>query len=164
MVIGSTAYIANIGNSRTYLYHESDGLKKITNDHSAVAFLIEKGVLTPEDLYTHRARNVIKRALFNESSVEVDLFTVPLQSGDALLLCSYGLWMTVHDPEIENVLSHVIPDSSRATEMLIQAALDGNSRDNISAIVVSILEAQDQAPVLGLQLFVYPDDIRIPQE
>lgn len=34
MVIGSTAYIANVGNSHTYLYDESDGLKKITNNQS----------------------------------------------------------------------------------------------------------------------------------
>lgn len=119
MVIGSTAYIANVGNSRTYLYRESDGLKKVTNDHSAVALLIEKGILAPEDLYTHRARNQINRALFNGSSVEIDIFTVPLQFGDALLLCSYGLWMTVRAPGIENVLRDTIPDSSRAAKVLI---------------------------------------------
>jgi serine/threonine protein phosphatase PrpC len=163
MVVGSVAYVANVGDSRTYLYREGQGLQKVTNDHSVVASLVEAGIIKPDDIYTHPKRNQIYRSLGDKPLVEVDSFTVQLQAGDKLLLCSDGLWDMVRDPKIEDVISHAPPDPSMAAEALIQAALDGGGEDNVSVIVVSMLEAEDQTLVPGVQLLAKPDTIQIPQ-
>ena len=163
MLCGSTAYIAHVGDCRAYLYRASEGLKKITTDHLLVARLNEAGILKPDDLYTHWARYALERCLGTDPSVEGDLFTVQVYPGDTLLLCSVGLWRMVRDPEIEEVLARSFPDSSRTTEALIQAALDGGGKDNTSVIVVSLEKKGEQAHVPGMQLFVKPDCIRIPQ-
>jgi serine/threonine protein phosphatase PrpC len=163
MIIGSTAYIANVGNSRTYLYRPDGELKQITADHSVIARLVEEGILTSEDMYTHIQRYQIYRALFNQSLVEVDIFTVPLYVGDTLLLCSDGLWHMLRDPKIEEILSQISSDPLEATQALIQAALENGGTDNISAIVVSMGMAQDQMPEAGMQLFAKPDSVHLPQ-
>ncbi len=163
LVVGNVAYVANVGDSRTYLYRESDGLKKITNDHSVVASLVEAGIIKPDDIYTHPKRNHIYRSLGEKPNVEVDLFTVPLQEGDKLLLCSDGLWDMVRDPKIEDLIRHSAPDPSITSDSLIQAAYEGGGEDNVSVIVIQIGEPAKVTSIPRLQLLAKPDTVQIPQ-
>jgi len=50
LVIGNMAYIANVGDSRVYLYRQSEGLEQITRDHSTVARLVEAGAITLDEV------------------------------------------------------------------------------------------------------------------
>jgi serine/threonine protein phosphatase PrpC len=163
MLVGSTAYVANIGDCRTYLYRAKEGLWKVTTDHLWVARWIEDGTLNPEDLYTHTKSNQLYRALFTHPQAEVDLFTVPLQPGDVILLCSPGLWRKVRDSEIEEVIRSAPSDPSQVAEVLIQTALDRRGWDNVSVIVVSMLEVQGQILGPGIQLFISPDRLHLSQ-
>jgi serine/threonine protein phosphatase PrpC len=135
LVVASTAYVVNVGDSRTYLYRAGQGLQQITRDHSIVARLMEDGAISREDIYTHPKRNQIYRCLGERASVEVDTFVRTLQADDVLVLCSDGLWEMVHDDEMENSIasSHAYP--SQLSKMLIQAALMRGGADNISVIV-----------------------------
>ena len=136
LVIGNTAYIANVGDSRVYLYRESDGLAQITRDHSTVARLVETGAITPDEVYAHPKRNEVYRSLGHQAAVKVDTFSVPLQVGDLLLLCSDGLWEMVRDSTIEHIVSSSLPDIPQICDELRQAALEGGGKDNISVIAV----------------------------
>ncbi|HZU66152.1 MAG TPA: protein phosphatase 2C domain-containing protein [Ktedonobacteraceae bacterium] len=138
MIIGDTAYIANVGDSRTYLYRCEQGLTQITRDHSTVARLVEAGAITRDEVYTHPMRNVIYRSLGGKVTETVDTFTVQLQSGDILVLCSDGLWEMVHDPDIETIIRACYPYPSQISAMLVQAALNRGGKDNISLVVVYI--------------------------
>ena len=125
LVIGATAYIANVGDSRTYLYREPEGLRKITHDHSVVASLVDAGIIKPDDIYTHPKRNQIYRSLGEKPVIDVDSFIQPLQAHDKLMLCSDGLWDMVRDPDIQRVISTPVPNPKQTGKNLIQAALDG---------------------------------------
>ncbi len=138
LVIGNMAYIANVGDSRVYLYRENEGLEQITRDHSSVARLVEAGAITRDEAYSHPKRNEIYRSLGHQSTVKVDTFSVPLQVGDVLLLCSDGLWEMVRDFSIENIVESALPDISQVCGELRQAALDGGGKDNISVIAVCV--------------------------
>ena len=166
LVVGATAYVANVGDSRTYLFREPGGLTKITHDHSVVASLVEAGIIKPDDIYTHPKRNQIYRSLGEKPVVEVDSFKVSLKAGDKLLLCSDGLWDMVRDPEIQRLMSTPSPDPTKTGQELIQAALDGGGEDNVSVIVVSFAEAEEptssQAGMNGVQLLYKPETVTVP--
>ncbi len=156
LIAGATAYVANVGDSRTYLYRKPGGLQKITNDHSVVASLVEAGIIQPDDIYTHPKRNQIYRSLGEKPVVDVDYFKVALQPEDKLLLCSDGLWDMVRDPAIERILN-AVPDPSQTGNALIKAALDGGGEDNVSVIVVQITEAAQRTGMAGVQLLARPE-------
>ncbi|HCP74473.1 MAG TPA: protein phosphatase, partial [Ktedonobacter sp.] len=89
-------------------------------------------------VYSHPRRNEIYRSLGHKTSLDVDMFTLPLEAETTLLLCSDGLWEMVRDPEIQEILATTLPDAATASKTLVQAALDGGGHDNISVIVVHI--------------------------
>ncbi len=138
LVFDTTAYVVNVGDSRTYLYRPGKGLKQITRDHSVVARLVERGVITPNDIYSHPKRNEIYRCLGEHAAVELDTFQVTLQPEDVLLLCSDGLWEMVHDNIIEKIVRSSSPHASQISSMLIQAALNNGGADNVSVVVVCV--------------------------
>jgi serine/threonine protein phosphatase PrpC len=138
LVHGSSVYVAHVGDSRAYLYHEPAGLSQITRDHSLVAALVQAGVLEPDDIYNHPKRNQIYRCLGEKADVEVDTFVVSLTDGHNLLLCSDGLWEMVRDPQIAAILTSPTPVTSQTANALVQAALANGGADNVSVIVVQL--------------------------
>ncbi len=137
LLLNNKAYIINVGDSRTYLLRAREELTKVTQDHSLVARLVAAGTITPDEVYTHPERNKVYRCVGTNNGVEVDWFTVDIQPGDQLLLCSDGLWEMVRDPEIERILRYSM-DVHSVSEQLVEAALRGGGSDNITAVVVQV--------------------------
>jgi protein phosphatase len=136
-VQGETAYVANIGDSRTYLFRNSE-LAPLTRDHSLVARLVEAKQIEPEDVYTHPQRNLIYRSLgAGHKTVDPDVFHERLQPGDSLLLCSDGLWEMVHDSDLVRVLREQ-QDPQKACDILIDLANANGGEDNITAVIVQM--------------------------
>ncbi|HEV2660919.1 MAG TPA: PP2C family serine/threonine-protein phosphatase [Ktedonobacteraceae bacterium] len=137
LVQNDQAYIANVGDSRTYLLRNQN-LTPITRDHSLVARLVESKQIEPEDVYTHPQRNLIYRSLgAGHKSIEVDIFHQTLQKGDSLLLCSDGLWEMVRQQELLKVLSEE-SSPQKICETLIDMANANGGEDNITAVVVHV--------------------------
>jgi PPM family protein phosphatase len=135
LAVGDQIFIANVGDSRTYLFRDGK-LERITQDHSLVERLVEAGQIDREDVYTHPNRNLIYRSLgAGHAEVEVDIFTEHMRPGDALLLCSDGLWDMVRDNEIARVLAEV-KDPAEACDRLIELANEYGGEDNITVILV----------------------------
>lgn len=138
VILGNNAYIANVGDSRTYLLRKG-ALRPITKDHSLVARLVDAGHITPEQVYDHPQRNLIYRSLgAGHHSVEVDVFYETLKPGDLLLLCTDGLWEMVRESELKRILSSDETLES-ICQHLIDAANQGGGEDNITAVVVRCL-------------------------
>ncbi|WP_413228756.1 Stp1/IreP family PP2C-type Ser/Thr phosphatase [Chloroflexus sp.] len=137
LVVGNRAVIANIGDSRTYLFRDGK-LSRISKDHSLVMRLVELGHLREEDIYTHPQRNAVLRSLGDRAEPEVDIFSLRLLPGDALLLCSDGQWEMTRDPEMERIIAEE-PDPQRASAALVAAANQAGGEDNIAVILVRMM-------------------------
>jgi protein phosphatase len=137
LVQGDQAYIANVGDSRTYLFRDQK-LQPLTRDHSLVARLVELKQIAPEAIYTHPQRNVITRSLgAGHRNIEVDIFNETLQPGDTFLLCTDGLWEMVKNPELQNILNEQ-ENLNTLCDTLIELANKNGGEDNITAVIVHI--------------------------
>ncbi|HEX8728282.1 MAG TPA: protein phosphatase 2C domain-containing protein, partial [Ktedonobacterales bacterium] len=140
LVMDGQAFIANVGDSRTYLLRDGK-LQRVTRDHSLVARLVEAGQIEPDEVYDHPSRNLIYRSLgAGHAEVDVDIFDERLQAGDALLLCSDGLWEMVRDPQLQKIISES-DDVEKTCETLIKVANENGGEDNITAVLVRCVEA-----------------------
>lgn len=137
LLANKRVYLAHIGDSRAYLLRSGE-LTQMTNDHSIVAEYVRAGLITAGEAKTSTYRHVITRALGIAEDAAPDLAERPVQKNDTFLLCSDGLTEMVDDVLIRTILSGSSPRD--AVKELIDAANDRGGVDNITAVVVQVLE------------------------
>ena len=125
--------IGQVGDSRAYLLRDNV-LTQITNDHSMVADMVRKGVLTEEQAACHPMRNYITRAVGTEANIEIDLYTHNRRRGDRWLICSDGLHGMISTEELISFMAD--EDLEKAADRLLQAALGNGGKDNISLVLI----------------------------
>ena len=133
-----TLAIAHVGDSRAYLLHEGT-LIRVTRDHSYVEELVDAGEITADEARVHPNRSVITRALGSDPAMYADHFTLHIEEGDRLILCSDGLSSMIPDSDIENIATQ----SSTAqicVDNLVDAALVAGGHDNVTVLVVDLVD------------------------
>ena len=97
---------------------------------------MEAGTLTPQEAVNHRYRNVLYRYLgCKEGGTGTNLKQIPIQPGDRFLLCSDGVTGGASDSTLLSLLQ-TGSDPQKTAEAIVQAATDGGSKDNITALVI----------------------------
>tara|TARA_R110002020_G_scaffold444329_1_gene655863 strand:- start:147793 stop:148587 length:795 start_codon:yes stop_codon:yes gene_type:complete len=130
--------VFNVGDSRVYNF-EDDQLVQVTRDHSVVQNLVEAGLISRDEAEVHPDANIITRAIGFNAAPAPDFWMVPIQRDQRLLICSDGLTREVPDEEIARLfMQRLSPDETVAK--LIDFALESGGRDNITTIVVDVLE------------------------
>ena len=130
--------VANVGDSRTYLFR-GGVLSRLSVDHSYVQELVNEGIITPEEARVHPRRNIVTRAMGIDRSVQVDVFSHLVRTGDRLVLCSDGLVDEVADVDITRILTEH-SDPQETAEALVLVANANGGRDNTTVIVLDILD------------------------
>ena len=138
MFVMGRLYIAHIGDSRAYLFREGQ-LQLLTQDHSLVNELLQKGELTKEEAEHHPRRNILTRALGTVENPQIDQFNLGVQRGDLLLLCTDGLHNLVKEQEIRQILSGS-DQLEKMVDSLVDLALERGGNDNITAVLVKYEE------------------------
>lgn len=137
LIDGNRMAIAHVGDSRIYLLHAGT-LVRVTRDHSYVEELVDAGQITADEARVHPSRSIITRALGSDPDMYADHFSIEVSNGDRVILCSDGLSSMVPDSEIESLaVSSATPQ--QAADNLVSAALTAGGADNITVIVVDVL-------------------------
>ncbi|MBR6165517.1 MAG: Stp1/IreP family PP2C-type Ser/Thr phosphatase [Clostridia bacterium] len=135
--------IAQVGDSRAYLLRGGE-LRQITADHSLVADMVRRGVLTEEQAACHPMRNYITRAVGTDDTIEVDMYCETREPGDRWLICSDGLYGQMGRAMLQELVS--LENENTAADRLLQTALDQGGKDNISLILLTDLTGKGSMP------------------
>jgi protein phosphatase len=130
--------VTNVGDSRVYLLRGGE-LRQVSADHSYVQELLTEGLITADEARVHPRRNIVTRALGIEGDVNADSWTLPMVLGDRYVLCSDGLVDEVDDTQIELILRSC-PNPQQAAEQLVTTANANGGRDNVTVVVVDVVE------------------------
>jgi len=139
---GEAFAVANVGDSRSYVMRHNR-LRQLTIDHSFVQELVAEGAISRAEARTHPRRNIVTRALGIEPYVRVDSWTMPIIRGDRFVLCSDGLVDEITDEAITEILLAHADDPDAAAQALVDAANEAGGRDNITVVIVDVLEGDD---------------------
>lgn len=135
---GGKAYIANVGDSRVYLYRNGE-LVQLTEDHTYVNTLLNAGIISQEQAAVDERKNVITKALGAEDTVEPDFFQLEIVKNDILILCTDGLYDEVDERSMKTILEKDISMSDVCAEM-VDAANKNGGHDNITIISIKVTE------------------------
>ncbi|MBQ7656981.1 MAG: Stp1/IreP family PP2C-type Ser/Thr phosphatase [Clostridia bacterium] len=128
--------LGHVGDSRAYRVRKKS-ISQVSRDHSMVAEMVRKGLITEEEARVHPYRNIITRALGTAETIEVDVEELDKQPGDLYLLCSDGLSEYIRDEEMLYLLRKH-PSLEEAADVLLNLALEGGGRDNISVVLAEV--------------------------
>ncbi|MBI4192319.1 MAG: Stp1/IreP family PP2C-type Ser/Thr phosphatase [Betaproteobacteria bacterium] len=132
--------VGHIGDSRLYRLR-GDQFEQITRDHSLLQEQIDSGMISREQARYSQNKNLVTRAVGIDPEVEIEVHTYDVEPGDIYLLCSDGLSDMVMDEDIHATLAMLQANLPLAAKQLVQQANDSGGRDNISVILVRVLEA-----------------------
>lgn len=132
--------VAHVGDSRAYR-HRRGRLEPLTTDHSVVAEMQRRGLITAEEATFHPRRNEILRAVGVLPAIEIEAKRVDLEAGDSILLCSDGLSGILDDEEIAAVVARESPEA--AVETLIRLANERGGPDNITVQLLALAAATE---------------------
>lgn len=129
-------HLVNVGDSRIYLINEKE-IKQISYDHSLVAEQVRHGIIKPEEADKHPHRNVLMLSISSKHE-KIDPYASSLdyKAGDYVLICSDGLWGTVSESQIHDVVIELAPQ--KAADKLVQMANMNQGPDNISVIIAKL--------------------------
>ena len=153
LVHGTSVSIGHIGDSRIYLAR--DGVvKQITTDHTFVQRLVDTGRISEEEALVHPRRSVLMRVLGDvEQFPEVDLETFETKPGDRWMVCSDGLSGVVP----ERLMHRIMLSKStvqEATDLLVGEALEFGAPDNVTVVLVDVVDAKEEVEVSASRNFV----------
>jgi serine/threonine protein phosphatase PrpC len=138
LVAGPEAFVAHVGDSRTYLIRDGRS-SQITTDHTVAEVLVIEGKLTIEEAQVSPLRTILVNAIGVSADVGVEMAHVTLKRGDRLLLCSDGL----HDyfPIEEEIAQKLSADApGDALKDMVELAKQRGGHDNITGVAVHVAD------------------------
>jgi serine/threonine protein phosphatase PrpC len=132
--------VGHIGDSRLYRLR-GEAMEQVTRDHSLLQEQLDSGLITPEEAKLSQNKNLVTRALGIDPSVEPEIHVYETEPEDLYVLCSDGLSDMVEDEEIRLTLITLKSNPTLTVQQLVQAANDNGGRDNISAMLIRVVES-----------------------
>lgn len=146
-IVDNDYTIAWVGDSRAYL-HDGVDLQQLTRDHSHARDLLDRGILSPEDVDRHPDRHALTQSIGVSSDIKLDIGERcgRLATGQQILLCSDGLTDELTDNKIAQQLNRH-PTAQAQVDALVDAALKAGGHDNLTVVIVGTPEKRAKGGV-----------------
>lgn len=135
LVSGSRAVVANVGDSRAYLYR-GGALQLLTVDDTWVETMKGQGLLDSAEARNHPMRNMLMQAAGSKEELQVHVLEREMEGADLFLLSSDGLHGVIGDERIGSILG-LRASLQDMAESLIGAAKENGAPDNVSVVLLS---------------------------
>ena len=132
-VRGSSVFVAHVGDSRTYSIRGGKILQ-LTEDHSVVQEMVNRGELTADEAMRHPNKNLITRAIGVSPEVHIDYIEAEFAYGDVILMCSDGLSNYVSKADMVRTVNE--NRGVMLIDTLVEAAKRHGGYDNITVTVI----------------------------
>ncbi len=152
------AVSANLGDSRCYLYRNSE-LKLLSHDHSKGQALVDDGTMSEVEARNSKYWHVITKCLgVYPGETEMEPYIegpFRICPGDRFLICSDGLTDPLYDDRLNEILYDAKALGTPLIDLakdLVEEALDAGGRDNVTVVLVDIDDedycSDDEATVI----------------
>ncbi len=152
VLAGPRLVLGQVGDSRAHVIRQGR-LVQVTKDQSLVQQLIDAKQLTEEEAKNFDRSNIILQALGTTEEVHVDITSVVLRRGDALVMCSDGLSGPVTPEEILQIATEQ-DEPMETCRLLTERACEQGGDDNIT-VVVARFDGEGLEPPLEGDELVY---------
>lgn len=138
LVNGHEGAVAHIGDSRIY-YVLNGSIRQLTLDHSKVAEMVRRGLISEQQAEVHPERSMLLRAMGVRNELQVDTIEhIPMRPGVACVLCTDGLSNMVSQAELLDIVTRNAPEAACAEAVALANARGGY--DNITLQVIKVEE------------------------
>ena len=132
---GNRVWIANVGDSRAYLYRNGQ-LTQLSYDQNLANELRNSLGLSEHQISNYPQRHALTMAIGTRADVQPRLHDFVAEPGDLVLLCSDGLSNPGGDELITGILAQAEPNMDAIVERLVAAANEAGGPDNITAVLL----------------------------
>jgi serine/threonine protein phosphatase PrpC len=127
---------AHVGDSRIYRFRDNK-LEQMTEDHSLLNELVERGKINNQQAEWFVYKNVITRAIGVDVQVEPEVSSTSVLPGDVFFMCSDGLSDYVSKENIEITLKES-NSIDQASDLLVKKAKEAGGFDNITILMTKV--------------------------
>lgn len=127
--------IASVGDSRAYLFSQG-AVTRLTRDHSVTEMLLATGAISEDGMRAHPDSSRLTQSLGSEAAPRPFTVRRTVRRGEAILLCSDGLWQALSSARIGDRLAGGGPEGRVASLVGEAAKAAGAESDNVSAALL----------------------------
>lgn len=146
IIVDDRLYVMGLGDSRAYLVRNQE-IYRLTTDHTWAQYNLDANN-GQANYVRQQDHSRLVRYLGNPNGVHIDRGVVSpdsqekeeyiaIESGDAVLLCSDGLYKLISDDEVNAMIALHAGESDDAITSLIALARQKGERDDITAILLN---------------------------
>lgn len=142
MIVNGGLYWVSVGDSHAYILRNNQ-LVCITKEHNLMMLLrqkVDRGDMTEAEAQSHPQKEALISyiGMGGVKYIDMNQKPLPLQHNDYVIICSDGLYRTVSDREISQIVTSFGADVQSAADALTEAAMAKGKKhqDNTSVIVM----------------------------
>ncbi|HET6248194.1 MAG TPA: protein kinase [Tepidisphaeraceae bacterium] len=142
--------IGHVGDCRVYAI-QGGRIRRVTSDHSYAGVQVKLGLITVQDAMNSSLRSVLTRSVGQDPIIRIDTETVTVNRGDYIVQCTDGLWCSVTEQEIFDIVTRRSPEE--ACRELIDVVTKRGGDDNLTIQVVRIESVERLSYYRGLPTY-----------